>query len=265
MNLQLLANLEEVRKQIANLQGANALTQNIAQGANDEIKKLKLELLEHKQLLREVKAGNPYHDKLGQFTNETNASTTSENGGGSSSSLSSSRGSSTSSSSSTGSGAGSSNSTNVSTYNSKRAIDIARNNIVDPKEHQSGNKQCAKKVREALEATTGKTMIRPESTYAKDYGEGMASIDFEPVKEVSQGVGYPPNDGFELEEGDVAVIQTTSKSKYGHMAIYAGKDKNGNEEWISDFVQKRGAYPGPSYREEKPSYVIYRHKNKTKD
>ena len=36
MNLQLLCNLEELKEQISNLQRANACTQNIDQGANNE-------------------------------------------------------------------------------------------------------------------------------------------------------------------------------------------------------------------------------------
>jgi hypothetical protein len=52
--------------------------------------------------------------------------------------------------------------------------------------------------------------------------------------------------------GDIAVIQATSESKDGHIEGYDGT------EWISDFVQKRGFWPGPSFRAEQPASVLYR-------
>jgi hypothetical protein len=52
--------------------------------------------------------------------------------------------------------------------------------------------------------------------------------------------------------GDVAVIEPTEKgSAAGHIQGWDGRN------WISDFVQ-REFWPGKAYREEQPSYEIYR-------
>ena len=64
-----------------------------------------------------------------------------------------------------------------------------------------------------------------------------------------------PNQSPELTStcvGDIAVIQATQDCKDGHIEAYDGT------EWISDFIQKRGFWPGPSFRAETPDYVIYR-------
>lgn len=53
-------------------------------------------------------------------------------------------------------------------------------------------------------------------------------------------------------KGDVAVIQATTHHLSGHIQGYDGKT------WVSDFVQRRGFWPGEEYRKEKPRYVIYR-------
>jgi len=144
--------------------------------------------------------------------------------------------------------------------------DYARKNILDPRKYPFGNQQCAEKVREAVEYATGKTLKRPTSVQAKDYGDGLKDIDFEPVIGAQKGHGYPPRSYSGLpyvpQEGDVIVIQDTSKSRAGHMAIYAGKNSSGREIWISDFIQQRGPYPGESYRAEKPAYVIYRYRSR---
>jgi hypothetical protein len=57
---------------------------------------------------------------------------------------------------------------------------------------------------------------------------------------------------FKPMKGDVAVIKATTHHKSGHIQGYDGKN------WISDFVQKNGFWPGKEYREEIPDYVIYR-------
>lgn len=53
--------------------------------------------------------------------------------------------------------------------------------------------------------------------------------------------------------GDVVVIQPAPGHPHGHAAIHDG------QRWISDFVQQHGLYPGPAYRQARPSYRIYRH------
>ncbi|MDJ0087731.1 CHAP domain-containing protein [Pantoea allii] len=75
--------------------------------------------------------------------------------------------------------------------------------------------------------------------YAKDMGRNLVLAGFHQVH------GTPI-------EGDVAIIQPIHGHPYGHACIYDG------HQWISDFVQ-RTMYPGPSYRTEHPSFVIYRH------
>lgn len=75
--------------------------------------------------------------------------------------------------------------------------------------------------------------------YAKDMGYTLSTHGF------SQSYGNPVT-------GDVAVIQPIPGHPYGHVCIYDG------HQWISDFIQ-RTMYPGQSYRNLHPSYVIYRH------
>ena len=84
---------------------------------------------------------------------------------------------------------------------------------------------------------------------------------FDAVASASAKQGYPPPISTDTpheytpQAGDVVVIQSTSTSKDGHMAMFSGK------QWISDFEQK-DFWPGKDCLKEKPSYVIYRHKNK---
>jgi hypothetical protein len=149
-------------------------------------------------------------------------------------------------------------------FDADKAARHAVSNVDDPVKYPFGNRNCAKKIREALQqsgikiTTDDLPPLDPELHYraAKDYGSMMKKIGFNAQFSAAQGTGYPAS-GYKPDIGDVAVIQSTSTSKDGHMAIYTG-EKNG---WVSDFIQKRGLYPGPSYREEKPSYVIYRHTN----
>jgi hypothetical protein len=115
-----------------------------------------------------------------------------------------------------------------------------------------GSGQCAKYVRIALEAAGMAT--GPNPRLAKDYGPYLEARGFTAVARfvsgdaVSKGVDSA---GFKLEVGDVAVIQNPSSSTAGHIQGYDGAN------WISDFVQD-AFWPGPAYRSEKPSYVIYR-------
>jgi hypothetical protein len=93
---------------------------------------------------------------------------------------------------------------------------------------------------------------RPAS--AKDYGPYLVSRGFRVVAEFSlknkdmkgiEGAQYSP------ACGDIAVIQSTSRNKHGHIQGFDGQN------WVSDFVQEQ-FWPGPAYRSEKPSYVVYR-------
>ena len=79
---------------------------------------------------------------------------------------------------------------------------------------------------------------------AKDWGPTLVSLGF---AELAAG-----DTAYQL--GDVAVIQGTSESKDGHIQGYDSPAR----QWISDFVQKRDFWPGPSFRNEKPAFVVYR-------
>ncbi len=102
-----------------------------------------------------------------------------------------------------------------------------------------GKGLCATYVRKALEAAGGDTTGHPVN--ARDWGPTLEKMGFAVVD---------PKD-YTAQRGDVIVIQSTSTSKPGHIEGYDGKN------WISDFVQP-ALWPGPSYREEKPAYKIYR-------
>ncbi|TFW16088.1 CHAP domain-containing protein [Massilia arenosa] len=106
-----------------------------------------------------------------------------------------------------------------------------------------GKGQCALRVREALAAGGYTPSTWPR--HAKDWGSWLLRAGFQTVK-VTDLSAYKPL------KGDVAVIQATTSSKSGHIQGYDGTS------WISDFVQKRGFWPGPAYRDETPDYVVYR-------
>ncbi len=98
--------------------------------------------------------------------------------------------------------------------------------------------QCATYTREAIEAGG----IRLDRTkYAKDYGPILERAGFSKV--------WP---GQTIIAGDVIVIQASTASVAGHMAMFNGSI------WVSDFRQHSDVYPGPGYRKAKPAYQIYR-------
>jgi hypothetical protein len=106
-----------------------------------------------------------------------------------------------------------------------------------------GHGQCAKYVEIALRDGGGFPMLHVGGTGdAKDFGPALMTAGFLPLQ--------PP--GAALKVGDIVVMDGTSKSTAGHTAIYNGTN------WVSDFVQDQ-IYPGPTYRKEKPSYVVYRY------
>ena len=108
-----------------------------------------------------------------------------------------------------------------------------------------GNGICATHIRKGLEAGGFATAGHPAA--AKDWGPTLTRGGF---KALASTAGYVP------VKGDVAVIQgvSTGAGRAGHIEMFDGKD------WVSDFIQPRGKeiYPGPQYRAETPSYVIYR-------
>jgi hypothetical protein len=119
-------------------------------------------------------------------------------------------------------------------------------------EYPYGSGHCAQYVREALNTGGGLDIKPPPSSYAKDFGSSLEASGFEEKINVPQGQSGLP-EGYKPLIGDVAVIQGTTKNPYGHMQMYDGS------QWVSDFRQN-GYWPGPQYRIQKPSSVVYRHR-----
>lgn len=102
---------------------------------------------------------------------------------------------------------------------------------------------CAKFVRLALEHGGAVTTGRPVD--AKDWGPTLVANGFRAL-----AVLHPST--YAYTKGDVAVIQGISSSVSGHIQGFDGSA------WISDFVQPDGFWPGSSYRNEQPNFVVYR-------
>jgi len=105
---------------------------------------------------------------------------------------------------------------------------------------QFGVGQCARYVRVALAHAGLVPASHPVS--AKDWGPTLESLGFRPTD----------SDGSDARAGDVAVIEPPRGERHGHIAGFDGTN------WISDFVQMRGLYPGPAYREQRVPFVVYR-------
>ncbi|MFS2221181.1 hypothetical protein [Pantoea sp. B65] len=119
-------------------------------------------------------------------------------------------------------------------WDKNKAVEHLRNHA-----HTGSTGQCAKYVREAIEAG-GITVHHTHS--AKDYGAQLKTAGFTEIADSSF-----------LQPGDVAVIQPIPGHPHGHMAMYDGGI------WISDFRQYHGFYPGQSWRSQKPPYIFYRY------
>ena len=115
-----------------------------------------------------------------------------------------------------------------------RAIQHLRTNA-----KSTSHGQCAQYTRRAVDAG-GIRLIN--TLHAKDYGSSLTKAGF---REVSSKRPF--------QAGDVAVIQPVTGHPHGRMCMFDGSS------WISDFKQMHGLYPGPVYRNEKPSDKIYRH------
>src|SRR5213595_2363188 len=108
------------------------------------------------------------------------------------------------------------------------------------KPHSAKKGECAKWVREALEA--GGADTKGHLVDAKNYRPVLTRNGFHEIT-----VDDPAT--FQFLKGDVVVMEPTKHGhKAGHIAGYDGKD------WISDFVQWGGFWPGEAYRKEKPRY-----------
>lgn len=115
---------------------------------------------------------------------------------------------------------------------------VAANHVRQHAQSQSGG-NCAKFVRKAIEA--GGISVTPTQS-AKDYGYSLRQAGFIELEDASSP-----------RRGDVIVIQPIPGHPHGHMAMFDGS------QWISDFVQNNGFYPGQAYRTQQPPYKLYRH------
>lgn len=113
---------------------------------------------------------------------------------------------------------------------------------------------CARYVKRAISAG-GDISTWPSIVSAKNYGSALIERGFR-IVDVNSG----------YIAGDVVVIQGIRKSDFpvgeirrdhphGHMAMFNG------QQWVSDFKQNNGYYPGGDYRKAKPAYVLYRHRD----
>ncbi|EMG9277043.1 TPA: glycoside hydrolase family 73 protein [Enterobacter cloacae] len=120
---------------------------------------------------------------------------------------------------------------------------------------------CAAYVRRAVEAGGVKIKIPPPriggSASACDYGPSFEAVGFKPVYSYA---GSGPTDTAVIpgqQAGDVVVIQPIDGHPHGHIALFNGTN------WVSDFIQLRGFYPGQQYRNIKPAYILYRYTDDT--
>ncbi|MGO2441562.1 MAG: glycoside hydrolase family 19 protein [Serratia proteamaculans] len=115
---------------------------------------------------------------------------------------------------------------------------------------------CARYVKNAINSG-GDISSWPSIVSAKDYGPALVERGFEVITAPGSFIA-----------GDVVIIQGIKKSDFpvgeikkdhphGHMAMFNG------QQWVSDFKQNNGYYPGGDYRRAKPSFVFYRHKDVT--
>ena len=111
---------------------------------------------------------------------------------------------------------------------------------LDANAHPTSQGQCAKYVREALEAGGADLTVRP--LYAKDYGPKLTALGFKSV----DAKDYTP------QKGDVIVLQPPKDQTAGHIEMFNGTV------WVSDFVQRDEIYPGAAYRKDQVAYAIYR-------
>lgn len=119
---------------------------------------------------------------------------------------------------------------------------------------QASTDYCARYVKNAISAG-GDIKAWPSIISAKDYGNALLDRGFQVL---------PPDSIFST--GDVAIIQGIKKTDFpvgeikkdhphGHIAMFNG------QQWVSDFKQDNGYYPGNDYHKAKPACVFYRHKD----
>ncbi|RZN44663.1 hypothetical protein D9736_22660 [Escherichia sp. E10V10] len=116
--------------------------------------------------------------------------------------------------------------------------------------------KCAAYVRRAVEAGGVKIKIPPprigNSASACDYGPSLEAAGFKSVYSYT-GSGLTDTAIIPGQQaGDIVVIQPVAGHPHGHIALFNGTN------WVSDFIQLRGFYPGKKYRDIKPAYILYR-------
>ncbi len=103
---------------------------------------------------------------------------------------------------------------------------------------------CARYVKKAISAG-GDISDWPSIVSAKDYGSALLARGFQVISGQNDFIA-----------GDVVIIQGFNKSDFpageikkdhphGHMAMFNG------QQWVSDFKQNNGYYPGGDYRKSK--------------
>jgi hypothetical protein len=117
--------------------------------------------------------------------------------------------------------------------------------------------KCANYVRRAVEAGGVKIRIpRPRignSASACDYGSSFESVGFKAIY-TYPGTGATDTAAIPGQQtGDIVVIQPIDGHPHGHIALFNGTN------WVSDFIQLKGFYPGKKYRSVKPAYTLYRY------
>ncbi|MEJ5115676.1 hypothetical protein [Erwinia billingiae] len=137
-------------------------------------------------------------------------------------------------------------------WNKEKSVSYLNSHV----EHHSLGK-CAEYVRKAVESG-GVTVQIPSprignSASACDYGPSLVAVGF---KAVYTYTGSGPTDTAIIsgqQAGDVVVIQPIVGHPHGHIALFNGRN------WVSDFLQLNGFYPGKLYRNIKPAYILYRY------
>lgn len=119
-----------------------------------------------------------------------------------------------------------------------------------------GMSRCAHYVKVAL-ISGGLSAKNSGINSAKDYGPWLVENNFKPVEGVTTIISGGVYSISGQQAGDVAIIQAVGKHIDGHMTMFDGT------KWVSDFVQDRGFYPGPEYRENSVAYKLYRYAGAT--
>ncbi|ALD01933.1 MAG: CHAP domain-containing protein [Acinetobacter sp.] len=101
---------------------------------------------------------------------------------------------------------------------------------------QTSTQKCAKSIRIALESAGAQFKSHPVA--AADWGNTLMKIGY---RQISPKFDEP-------KEGDIYIINRTSKHTYGHIAGFSGK------QWVSDFKQR--SYD--VYKENGLTYQYYR-------